>query len=139
MTAMGVILQLLAGWLIADLFSGLLHWLEDRVLWSAIPLIGKHVVIPNRGHHDDPIGFTRTSVWERNNTTLPAVLGIAAVWYVVFGFSLVLVGALAGGLLVTEVHVRAHRNSESGLYKMLQEIGVVQSIRHHGQHHRGAI
>jgi hypothetical protein len=139
MTLGGGILQLLIGWLIADLFSGLLHWLEDRVLWSNIPLLGKYVVVPNRGHHADPVAFTRTSVWERNSTTWLAVVAIAAVWLLLFGFSLVLVGAFAGGLLVTEVHVRAHRKPDSRIWRILQEIGLVQSGRHHGQHHRGAM
>lgn len=137
MTLAGGILQLLAGWLIADLFSGALHWLEDRVLWSSIPLVGKHVVVPNRDHHVDPIAFTRTSIVARNSTTWLAVLPIAAAWYLIFGASLVLVGAIAGGLLVTEVHVRAHLGAVGRGWKVLQEIGIVQSLRHHGGHHRG--
>jgi len=137
---MSVVFQLLAGWLIADLVSGLVHWLEDRVLWSSIPVLGPYVVAPNRHHHADPIDFTRGTLLSRNSTTWIATAAIAALWLLIGGFSFVWLGALAGGLIVTEVHVRAHAIAEAGrVWRILQEIGIVQSIRHHGGHHRGAM
>lgn len=134
-----IIFQVLAGWLLADLLSGAFHWLEDRVLWNGIPVIGRYVVLPNRLHHVDPLAFTQRSVLSRNSTTWMPVFAIAAAWLWIGGFSYVLAGALAGGLLVTEVHVRAHRPRIGALYSILQEIGVVQSTRQHAQHHRGAM
>ena len=47
--------QLIVGWLIADLVGGFVHWIEDRVLTERVPLLGRHVVAPNRRHHAEPI------------------------------------------------------------------------------------
>jgi ubiquitin-conjugating enzyme E2 variant len=42
-----------------------------------------------------------------------------------------------GGLVVNEIHRLAHRPALAGpLIKTLQEIGVIQSPRHHCGHHR---
>ena len=132
-------LQLLAGWLIADLLSGVVHWLEDRVLCVGLPVLGRHVVAPNRLHHLDPAAFLRQSVWSRNSTTWLTTLAIAAAWLWTAGFSFIWLAALVGGLVVTEVHVRAHRPTGSEMWATLQEIGVLQSRRQHWQHHRGAM
>lgn len=129
--------QLLLGWLIADLLSGLVHWLEDRVLWVGMPLLSRSVVEPNRLHHREPDAFLAQSLLARNSTTWAAVAAIALAWHMIASFSWVWIGALAGGLAVTEVHVRAHRTSGlRGYYRALQEIGIVQSAAHHWQHHR---
>lgn len=140
MSVSDIILQLLLGWLIADFLSGFFHWLEDRVLWVGIPVIGKHVVVPNRLHHTEPAAFTRSSLLSRNSTTWIPVLAIAVLWYWLAGVSLVWLGALAGGLVVTEIHVAAHRTHHpDSIWRMLQEIGIVQSFRQHSRHHRGAM
>jgi ubiquitin-conjugating enzyme E2 variant len=128
--------QLLLGWLIADLLSGFVHWVEDRVLWVGMPLISKSVVEPNRRHHRDPQAFLYQSVLARNGTSWAAVAVIAAAWLWLAGFSWVLAGALAGGLAVTEIHVRTHRAIvRTSWYRALQDIGIVQSRAHHVGHH----
>lgn len=136
-----IILQLLLGWLVADFLSGVLHWLEDRILWTTIPAIGRHVVEPNRLHHSDPMAFARASVLSRNSTTWIPVAAIAALWFWLGGFSFVWLGALLGGLVVTEVHVLAHRGIPRGRFSAvigtLQDIGIIQSPIGHWDHHRG--
>lgn len=129
--------QLLLGWLVADFLSGLFHWIEDRILWVGMPLISRAVVEPNRLHHVDPDAFLSQSLFARNSTTWTAVAAIALLWLWVAGFGWIWLGALAGGLAVTEIHVRAHeRRTLLGYYRALQEIGIVQSAAHHWQHHR---
>lgn len=140
MTLLHIIAQLLLGWLIADLLSGFFHWLEDRVLWSDMPLLGRFVVEPNRLHHENPSAFVSSSLIERNWTawTLAAVLSLA--WFAIAGPSWIWLGALAGGLVATEIHVRAHRPIVKGsLFSALQEVGIIQSARQHGAHHGGAM
>lgn len=134
-----ILLQILAGWLIADFLSGLFHWLEDRVLWASMPVLGRHIVAPNRLHHAQPSAFMAASVWVRNATSWPLVLAIAAAWFALAGFSPMWLGALIGGLVAQEVHVLAHRRPHAGLLGVLQQIGVIQHPRQHGQHHRGAM
>jgi Lipid desaturase domain len=132
-----IALQLLLGWLIADLISGFLHWLEDRVLWVGMPLISKSVVEPNRLHHDKPYAFLSGSFLSRNGTTWMAIGIVAAAWFVLFGFSYIWLGAICGGLVVSEVHALAHRyKNYPAIFKVLQEIGLIQSSAHHSGHHR---
>ncbi|PAL25491.1 fatty acid desaturase CarF family protein [Sphingopyxis sp. GW247-27LB] len=132
--------QLLLGWLIADLLSGFFHWLEDRVLWIGMPLISRAIVEPNRLHHRDPDAFLAQSLFARNSTTWTAVAAIALLWLWLAGFGWVWLGALAGGLAVTEVHVRAHRRvPRSSIYRALMDIGIVQSTPHHWGHHTAAM
>ncbi len=135
MDVFSIAAQLLLGWLLADLISGLVHWLEDRVFWVGMPLLSKAVVEPNRLHHIDAQAFLRQSLLSRNSTTWPVVLAIALPWLAVAGFSWIWLGAMAGGLVVTEVHVRTHRPVGASWYSALQEIGIVQSRGHHVGHH----
>ena len=49
-----VALAALAGWVLADLVSGVVHWWADRVASEDTPLLGPHFVRPFREHHEDP-------------------------------------------------------------------------------------
>src|SRR3546814_7129948 len=69
--------QLVTGWLVADFLSGIIHWIEDRVLWVGMLLISKSVVEPNRLHHRDPDAFLAQSIGARNSTAWAAVPGVA--------------------------------------------------------------
>lgn len=134
------VFQLLIGWLIADLLSGIVHWLEDRVLWVGMPLISKSVVEPNRLHHELPRSFLDQTVWQRSGTTWATTAVLAAIWLWLAGFSFIWLGALAGGLLVNEIHAMAHRGNETtGFPRVLQQIGIIQSPAHHAGHHGRAM
>src|SRR3546814_19484017 len=76
----------------------------------------------------------------RNSTGWAAVAAFALPWLWIASFSWVWFGALAGGIAVTEVHVRAHRRvSRASFYRALQEIGIVQLAPQHWGHHAGAM
>src|SRR3546814_10065759 len=93
-----------------------------------MPLISKSVVEPNRLHPRDPDAFLAQSIVARNSTAWAAVAAIALPWLWIASFSWVWFGELAGGIAVTEVHVRAHRRvSRASFYRALQDIGIVQS------------
>ena len=98
MNAIGLLLQILAGWLLADFLSGLLHWIEDRFgpgreHW---PVVGSQVFAPNLLHHAQPLAFTRNRFLSRNSTTIAAAAVFAAplLWF--FGFQPWLVVAAIG-------------------------------------------
>jgi len=129
--------HLLLGWLIADFISGILHWLEDRVLWVGMPVISKSVVEPNRLHHIRPAAFLEQGFLTRNSTGWVVALQLSFLWIALIGFSFVWLGATLGGLVATEVHARAHRKQGGTFIGVLQDIGIIQSTYHHGQHHRG--
>ena len=128
--------QAFVGWLLADFLSGLVHWMEDRVLRMDTPILGPAVVIPNRVHHTDPLKFTNSSFIRRNEWLWMAVALISIpLWFVV---PVALWAAMTlGGLIVNEVHRLAHRPALGGpIVRTLQEIGLFQSPRHHAGHHR---
>lgn len=130
-----IIGQLLVGWLIADFLTGVLHWLEDRVLTEATPLLGRTIVAPNRLHHIDPMAFTRKSFVDRNWSTWAVVGLVSGLWLFLLGPSVVWASATVGGMVASMVHYHTHRPT-SGLLRALQDIGVVQSIRQHAKHHK---
>lgn len=135
------VLQLFAALLVADFFSGVLHWLEDRYLQRHWPIVGKIIVAPNDLHHAKPRAFTLDGFWLRNWPSL-CVATILSVWFISTGwinvFTIGLV--LASSILPTQAHYWAHRTpDENGpVVAMLQKIGIIQSAQHHWRHHRGA-
>lgn len=134
---MAIIGQLLFGWLLADLISGILHWLEDRILPEGIPLLDSQVVQPNRLHHIDPMAFTRFGFLYRNGTTFAAVAFIGAPLLWCFGLSFWLATALLGGAFANQIHYWAHKPGIAPKWvRTMQLTGILQSPVGHGRHHR---
>ena len=135
--ALLIIAKMLAGWLIADLLGGIVHWLQDRVLTERTPVFGTAVIAANRRHHRDPMAFVAGGVWRRNSTTwLAAAIG-AIVWLALAGPSLIWIAATTGAALSSSVHFLAHQPRRAHrVIRVLQDIGLVQSTAHHAGHHR---
>ncbi len=118
--------ELLVAWLLADFLSGFWHWIEDRYFEEKWPIIGKYIAKPNSLHHAQPAAFLKGDYWTRNWTTiLPAAIAFAIYpsWVFVFASQ------------ANEVHAWAHQKC-SPFIRALQETGLLQSPRHHGEHHR---
>lgn len=129
--------ELLIGWLAADLMSGAFHWWQDRLASPHWPHVGPWLIEPSRLHHREPLAFVAGSFAYRNGATFAFVAGVAAAWLALLGPSLSLAAAMVGGALSTQIHYWTHRPSAGGtLVRVLQEIGVVQSPKHHAGHHR---
>lgn len=121
-----VITQLLVCWLIADFLSGFWHWIEDRYFEEEWPIIGKYLAKPNKLHHAQPAAFLQGSYFQRNWTTiLPAAIAFCLYpsWVFVFVSQ------------ANEIHAWAHQRCNNFI-RALQETGILQSPRHHGEHHR---
>lgn len=130
--------QLVLGWLIADLLSGVGHWWEDRVGRADLPLVGPAVIAPNRRHHIEPLAFLESGVVERNLALWVLVGIVSGLWAWLGGFSPMWAAATIGGLAVNEVHAWAHRPAAApGFVRVLQQTGLLQSPPHHAAHHRG--
>jgi len=69
------------GWMLADLFSGLVHWALDTCGSVRTPVIGPAFIRPFREHHADPQGMTRHDFIEANGASclgcLPILLVLA--------------------------------------------------------------
>ncbi len=135
--ALLIMAKLLVGWLVADFIGGVLHWLEDRVLTEDTPLLGTHVVASNRQHHAEPLAFVAKSFLDRNGTTWITAGAVAFLWWLLLGSSWVWAGAVLGGMLTSMVHYLTHLAPSPGsLLRALQDVGLIQSVRQHAQHHR---
>lgn len=138
LAALGIIAQLLLGWLLADFLSGVLHWIEDRFgpgreHW---PVVGPLIFIPNLRHHDDWTDFLKAGVFGRNWTTWGVVMPIAALLVSAFGAQPWVFSAAIGGMMANEIHAWAHRKTMAPRWaRRLQTIGLLQSPRHHAVHH----
>lgn len=135
MTVAEIFVQLLLGWLAADFLGGIVHWWEDRAAETRWPVLGRLVVKPNRKHHRSPLAFTRSSFLSRNLTTTLAAIIASLVWLYACGPSLAWAAATIGGMIQSQVHFWSH-TAAPGWVRVLQEIGLFQSPRQHGEHHR---
>ena len=123
--------------LLADFFTGLVHWWEDRYGNPEWPVIGPLVVEPNIVHHRDPLHFTRSNFLARNYQPLGLACLFGALSYCL-GLPLIVTIAILLSGLGNEVHVWAHRSRRDNgpLISLLHDMGLLQGPRQHSTHHR---
>jgi ubiquitin-conjugating enzyme E2 variant len=130
------LLELLLGWFLADLWSGIFHAVGDSKTLGNSKLV-KIIVSNNESHHEKPLAIVDQDFVPRNITSWIGTLLIAIPWFWFFGPSWVLAGMIAGGLMVSEVHRWAHAPSKTPNWaKYVQRTGLFQSPKHHSLHHR---
>lgn len=136
---MMIALELVAVWLLVDFVSGVVHWAEDSYGGETTPVIGRWIVGPNVLHHRSGSAFIDKS-WIASSWDLAAV-GVAIL--VAAGFAGVLtwhVGLFALlGANANQIHKWNHmrRSRVPFAIRLLQRLHLLQSPRHHAQHHRG--
>ncbi|MFO0688787.1 MAG: fatty acid desaturase CarF family protein [Myxococcota bacterium] len=134
-----------AGYLLADLVAGIVHWIADRHFDPATPFVGKLLIEPFRAHHDDPLSITRHDFFEvLGNNALVAIPATAALLLVPppssalahFGVALALAGTLAS-VATNLFHGWAHAPRPPRIARWLQARGLILTPRRHALHHRG--
>src|SRR6185295_17658360 len=99
----------LGGWLLADLFSGLVHWALDTYGSVRTPIVGPAIIRPFREHHADPQGMTRHDFFEVNGASCLGCLPLLALSLLVDGFwHALLMSTCIGILLTNQCHKWAH-------------------------------
>jgi hypothetical protein len=131
-----LIAQVILCWLASDWLAGFWHWLEDEYFDESWPIIGTYVAKPNQLHHSQPLAFLEGNYWQRNYTAImPALAAIAVAAWFSAPWQVLLTFAFASQ--ANEIHAWSHmRGKLSRWVVVLQEIGLLQSPRHHGEHHR---
>lgn len=118
-----------AGWALADLASGLVHWTGDRL-----------GIRPFREHHDDPRAMTRHDFVETNGASclgcLPLLVAAPLLALHPLAHALVLFTAF-GALLSNQCHKWAHLPSRDvpALARMAQRLRVILRPEAHRRHH----
>ena len=135
----------LAGYLLADLLSGTVHWFCDSFFSPDTPLIGRLIIHPFRDHHDHPDAITGYRFLEQDSTNymifIPPLL---IAWWrgtpdaassgAVFWYGLLL-GFAVGSLGTNLFHRWAHAEHVPPGVRWLQKRGLILSPEAHRRHH----
>ena len=134
-----VLIHVIVCVLVADVLSGLFHWLEDAYGREDWPITGTLITQPNIQHHHDPAYFTRHGWVESAQVLLVIGFAILLGAWALDLLSWEVILAVAIGVNTNEIHKWAHqsRRKNGWLVSWLQDLGVLQSAEHHSQHHRG--
>ena len=133
---MQLLLSILAGVLLADFLSGVIHWIQDRYAKPSWPLVGA-AVTDAHDHHAKPHKFLERSFLRRNSAVGVIVLIIGLLVALCGGLNTMTVTALIVGALSNEIHGFTHRRHVSGWVEILQYFGLIQTQDHHRRHHYG--
>jgi hypothetical protein len=137
MTALLVLLQLVFTVLTAELTAGSVHWLEDTYVREDTPVLGRFMARPNIVHHHYPRYFTKLSWWESSQELVvaSAVIVLGAWLLGCLTWEVWLFAALSAN--ANQIHKWTHqtRKENPRIVTFLQDIRVLQTVRHHAIHH----
>lgn len=138
MDILTVILKIILIILGADFLTGVFHFWMDIYGREDMPFVGKHVVEVNIIHHKEPRRMVKNSYFKLTWTswTLGALLMLLSVF--LWGFRWEVAFMLLYGSQANLIHKWTHQTAkENGrIVEFIQKIGLVQSKRHHGWHHK---
>jgi plasmanylethanolamine desaturase len=134
----------LAAYAVADLASGIVHFLLDNFGSPETPVIGQKFVKPFRDHHVDPMEMTRGDFIAVNADNVFVCLPVIIPSFFFLETSahpyagVFIVGLVSGVIMTNQLHKWAHMPTVPRLVAAAQRHGVVLSKEHHSVHHSGA-
>lgn len=126
--------------LLADFVSGAVHWhwLEDAYIRKDTPLLGKLVANANIEHHQAPRAFVGRSWFASSWDLILLALGLITVAYAIghLTWQVCLFAFLSAN--ANQIHKWSHQapHENGRIISFLQRIKLLQTQRHHAQHHR---
>ncbi|MGH7310362.1 MAG: fatty acid desaturase CarF family protein [Candidatus Rokuibacteriota bacterium] len=136
---LAVLLAVVAGYLLADLLSGLVHWFCDRFFEEHTPVIGAVLIFPFREHHRDPLAMTRHGFLELTGNSclgLAPVLALAWWWPLSVWLDALVLVVAAGVVATNLLHKWAHAATAPAPVRWLQRWRLVLPPDAHAVHHR---
>ena len=139
----GIALAALAGYIVSDILSGVVHWAGDTVGDETTPIFGPNFVRPFRFHHVDPEDITRHDFVETNgNNCIVAAPVLALVLFLLpdttgaLFYTCVVIACTALFVFCTnQFHKWAHTKNPAGWVRLLQRANLILSPEHHVVHH----
>lgn len=136
-TPLQLALAALAGWLAADLMSGLVHWALDEFGSVRTPVIGPILIRPFREHHADAAAMTRHDFVETNGAAafggslmlLIAELALSGLAHAAAFFTSL------GILAANQCHKWAHQQARPWLVRAAQRVRLIIPPEVHLRHH----
>jgi hypothetical protein len=139
---MNIILQIILGFLLADVVTGIFHWFEDSYLDYCvdIPIVGR-IAKDNELHHYFPRTIVSCSYWENMRVTFPLTITILIILYLlnrslfknIYLISSFAFFCITSNLLHRFSHMRECENNRFTIF--LQNTGILCSHKHHLIHH----
>lgn len=123
-------LQVIAGWFLADFFTGIWHCLIDHTS-PHNPVLGK-MAREFQEHHADPQSMERTSFIGRNYQTVLA--SIPAFIFACFGWPVFWITLGIGAAVCQQAHHWSH-SRRPRVVTWLQQLGILISPEQHMRHH----
>jgi ubiquitin-conjugating enzyme E2 variant len=132
-----IALKVLFTWLITDLISGFVHWLEDSYGHPHAPIIGRYVTTPDLLHHYDPRKFVTNSWFSSSDLLLLTCVAGLLIAFAMGRMGPMVFLSAALGVNANQIHKWCHRTPrENGpVITWMQRLRLVQSPRHHHGHH----
>jgi Lipid desaturase domain len=138
-----LILAVLLGYFLADLFSGWVHWVVDS--WLDEPMLGRGIAM-TREHHTHPNHVLLYEFLDQASlgaAPSAVVVGIAAAVTALFPVSLLTYALMIVWFVIAtcmlfgmSFHNLAHWPVRPPLLRMAQRLHLVCSPEHHWRHHR---
>lgn len=140
---MAVLVGSIVGYLLADLVSGMVHWLADRYFDPRTPILGPALIAPFREHHADELAMTRHDFFEisGNNGLVTIPLALILLWLpppMGLPMQCFMATVLSLGLSIiatNQFHCWAHAPHPPGFVRRLQRGGWILSPESHAIHH----
>ena len=140
-TALGVLVAAFAGFVAADVASGLVHGMCDNLGSIDTPIVGQKFIRSFREHHTDPLDMTRGDFIRVNADNflvstpvlLPAVLWLHVDRHPYAGTFLV--SLLLVVIMTNQIHKWAHMAEVPRVVRLLQKTPLILSPEHHQIHH----
>ena len=139
-----IVALVLAAYAVADLASGIVHFLLDNFGSPDTPVIGQKFVKPFRDHHVDPMAMTQGDFIAVNADNVFICLPVIVPAFYFLDTSqhlyagVFIIGLVAGVIMTNQLHKWAHMPTVPRLVAAAQRHGVVLSKEHHSVHHSGA-
>lgn len=133
---MGLLLEFIFAWLLADFIVGFVHFYEDKCLnEKSANKIVQSILADNDLHHTKPMAMTKLSAWKNLNTSL--YIGIPIVLLSLFMdipiISMAMFIACFGNLFHKWSHT--HSKKTNIVIKAMMFIGMLQTREQHNRHH----
>ncbi|MDZ4696920.1 MAG: fatty acid desaturase CarF family protein [Deltaproteobacteria bacterium] len=126
------------GYVLADIASGLAHWICDTFFRENTLIIGPLFIAPSRDHHRDPMALTRHGFLERvGNSSLGLIPLVAIPPSTSTAWETFLLAAAAGLLLTNLFHRWAHLEAPGTWITMFRRAWLILPRQRHQEHHRG--
>lgn len=132
------IIEVISIVLIADFFSGVAHWAQDRFDAKRLSFFNYMFIYKADEHHKHPSLCTQYTWFERNRYPVLILTMLAGSMFVVGMLTWKIMLFLTLLLFSGEIHVLSHHQSSSrnSLIRILKRSRLIQSSDHHRVHHK---